>query len=63
MVDAGTASIFCDIGLPELNGYQVARELKQDPAMAKACMIAITGYGSDEDRQRSRAAAGAIELI
>jgi CheY-like chemotaxis protein len=48
--------VLCDIGLPGLDGYGVARELRQDPATAKARMIAVTGYGSEDDRQRSRAA-------
>jgi PAS domain S-box-containing protein len=48
--------VVCDIGLPGLDGYDVARELRQDPATAGARMIAVTGYGADEDRRRSREA-------
>src|SRR5262249_26167283 len=46
--------VLCDIGLPGLGGYGVARPRR--PATAKAQLIAITGYGQDEDRQRSRQA-------
>ena len=46
--------ILCDIGLPDLDGYHLADELRKEPATANAHLIAITGYGSDRDRERSR---------
>jgi CheY-like chemotaxis protein len=46
--------ILCDIGLPDLDGYHLADELRKEPATAKAHLIAITGYGSDRDRERAR---------
>jgi CheY-like chemotaxis protein len=48
--------VLCDIGLPGLDGYGVARKLRGNPATAKAHMIAVTGYGSDDDLSRSREA-------
>jgi CheY-like chemotaxis protein len=48
--------VLCDIGLPGLDGYGVARQLRRNPATAKTPMIAVTGYGADEDRYRSREA-------
>jgi PAS domain S-box-containing protein len=48
--------IFSDIGLPGMSGYELARELRRNPAAAKIPLIAITGYGDDEDRRRSREA-------
>jgi PAS domain S-box-containing protein len=45
-----------DIGLPGLDGYEVARRLRADPAGAATTLIALTGYGSPEDRERARAA-------
>jgi PAS domain S-box-containing protein len=48
--------VLCDIGLPGMNGYEVAGALRRNPATANARMIAVTGYGSDEDRRRSEAA-------
>ena len=42
-----------DIGLPGLNGFQVAESLRDDPATASIRLIALTAYGSAEDRQRS----------
>jgi PAS domain S-box-containing protein len=48
--------VLCDIGLPGLDGYAVAGELRHDPATAGARLIAITGYGQEEDRRRTRQA-------
>jgi CheY-like chemotaxis protein len=44
----------CDIGLPGLSGWELARELRRDAKTARIRLFAITGYGSDADRQRSR---------
>ena len=46
--------VLLDIGLPGMDGYEVARQLRQQPRMAKAQLIAVTGYGSEEDRRRAR---------
>jgi PAS domain S-box-containing protein len=48
--------ILCDIGLPGLDGYKLAAQLRQNPATAQARLIALTGYGTDEDRRRSQEA-------
>jgi two-component system CheB/CheR fusion protein len=45
-----------DIGLPRLDGYKVARRLRQEPGLDDLLLIAMTGYGQDEDRRRSREA-------
>jgi PAS domain S-box-containing protein len=42
-----------DIGLPTLDGYELARRLRQSPETASATLIALTGYGREEDRRRS----------
>jgi CheY-like chemotaxis protein len=47
-------AVLCDIGLPGLDGYGVAAALRGQPATAKARLIAITAYSSDEARRRSR---------
>ena len=46
-----------DIGLPEMDGYELARRLRAQPSAAGALLIAVTGYGQDQDR-RSTLAAG-----
>ena len=48
--------VLCDIGLPGFDGYAVARALWQDPVTAAARLIALTGYGREEDRRRSQEA-------
>lgn len=45
--------VLLDIGLPDINGYEVARRLRQHPSLQSATLIAMTGYGQPEDRQRS----------
>jgi signal transduction histidine kinase/CheY-like chemotaxis protein len=45
--------ILLDIGLPGLNGYQVASRLKSHPVCSAAVVIAVSGYGQVEDRRRS----------
>jgi CheY-like chemotaxis protein len=50
------AIILLDIGLPGIDGYDVARHLREDPRCSNALVIALSGYGQDEDRRRSRAA-------
>lgn len=45
--------VLCDIGLPGMDGWEVARSIRSAPATAAARLIAITGYGTDEDRRRS----------
>jgi len=48
--------VLLDIGLPGLNGYDVAKQLRQMNHQRPQCLIAMTGYGSDEDRQRTEEA-------
>lgn len=48
--------VICDIGLPGMDGYGVARTLRQEPATARVHLIALSGYAQEEDLQRSREA-------
>jgi signal transduction histidine kinase/PAS domain-containing protein len=48
--------VMLDIGLPELDGYQVARLLRNEPTVKHAAIIALTGWGSEEDRRQARSA-------
>lgn len=47
--------VLLDIGLPKLFGYEVARELREKFGQA-VLIVAITGYGQEEDRRRSKEA-------
>ena len=48
--------VLLDIGLPEMDGYELARRLRRHPATAGATLVAVTGYGQDQDRRNSAAA-------
>jgi signal transduction histidine kinase/ActR/RegA family two-component response regulator len=54
--------VLCDIGLPGMNGFEVAAELRRDPATSSARLIAVTGYGGEEDRRRSKEAGFDLHL-
>ena len=45
--------VLCDIGLPGMDGYGVAGALRHDPATSRTPLIALTGYGREEDRLRA----------
>ena len=46
--------ILLDIGLPKLNGYEVARHIRQQPFGQGMVLVATTGWGQDADRRRSK---------
>jgi CheY-like chemotaxis protein len=48
--------LLVDIGLPGMDGYEVARLARQDPRLRDAVLFALTGYGRDEDRKAALAA-------
>src|SRR5688572_13816826 len=48
--------IFLDLGLPGMDGYEVVRRIREEPGMEKITIVAVTGYGQEEDRRRSREA-------
>jgi signal transduction histidine kinase/ActR/RegA family two-component response regulator len=45
-----------DIGMPKMNGYEAARAIRQQPWGHNVVLIAVTGWGQDEDKRRSKAA-------
>jgi PAS domain S-box-containing protein len=52
-----------DIGLPEMDGIELAKRLRAEPETANVLLIAVTGYGQDEDRQQTKAAGFDHHLI
>ena len=55
--------VLLDIGLPDMNGYEVARRLRQQPQTKDVRLIAMTGYGQDSDRQLSQEAGFDLHLV
>jgi signal transduction histidine kinase/ActR/RegA family two-component response regulator len=49
-------AIILDIGLPDMSGYDVARALRQDARFANTALIALTGWGSNEDKRKAMSA-------
>lgn len=55
--------VILDIGLPGLSGYAVAEELRRDPRTRAALLVALTGWGHDEDRRRAREAGFDLHVV
>ena len=45
--------VLLDLGLPGLNGLEVAKRIRQQPTLESIVLVAVTGYGQESDRQRS----------
>ena len=45
--------VVLDLGLPDLNGFEVARHLRRDASLGKIRLIALTGWGQADDRRRT----------
>jgi two-component system CheB/CheR fusion protein len=56
-------AVVLDIGLPRLNGYDTARALRELPGLADVLIVALTGYGQDEDFEKTRAAGFDAHLV
>jgi CheY-like chemotaxis protein len=52
-----------DIGMPKLDGYEVARRVRAEPWGKGTVLIALTGWGQDEDRRRSRDAGFDLHVV
>ena len=55
--------ILLDIGMPKLNGYDACRRIREKPWGKKAILIALTGWGQDEDKRRSQEAGFDYHLV
>lgn len=55
--------VLLDIGLPGMDGYEVAMRLRECPEASQATLIALTGYGQEQDRARSKEAGFAHHLV
>ena len=52
-----------DIGLPDMSGHEVARRIRAAPGAETIVLVALTGHGSDEDRQRAMEAGFDFHLV
>jgi signal transduction histidine kinase/ActR/RegA family two-component response regulator len=55
--------VICDIGLPEMDGHEIARRLRRDPDMAPAMLIALTGWGAEGEVRRTRESGFDFHLV
>ena len=55
--------VLLDIGLPGMDGYEVAQQLREMPGLRDIRLIAVTGYGQSEDRLRAREAGFDAHLV
>ena len=54
--------VLLDIGLPGMNGYEVAAQIRQDPLLDHTLLVALTGWGSDADKRAAREAGFDVHL-
>lgn len=55
--------VLLDIGMPRLNGYEAARQIRAEDWGKKVCLVALTGWGQDSDRDHARDAGFDIHLV
>jgi CheY-like chemotaxis protein/two-component sensor histidine kinase len=55
--------ILLDIGMPKLNGYDTARRIREQPWGKRVVLVALTGWGQDEDRRMSQAAGFDLHVV
>ncbi|MDQ3031483.1 MAG: PAS domain S-box protein [Myxococcota bacterium] len=58
-----TDVVLCDIGLPGMSGYEIARAIRGDSALRSVTLVALTGYGQQGDRERAREAGFDAHLV
>jgi two-component system, sensor histidine kinase len=54
---------FLDLGLPRVSGYELARKLRANPGTERTVLIALSGWGQQQDRDRSKEAGFALHLV
>jgi PAS domain S-box-containing protein len=57
------AVVLLDLGMPEMNGLEVARRMREDPQCKDTTLVALTGWGQREDRRRTHAAGFDYHLV
>ena len=62
-LDFHPSVMLLDIGLPKLNGYEVARRIRAQPDGEKIKLVAVTGWSQDEDIRRSKEAGFDLHMV
>ncbi len=57
------AAILLDLGMPGMDGYEVAKRIRQQPELSGVIIAALTGWGQEEDRRRTKAAGFNYHLV
>ena len=55
--------VLCDIGMPEMNGYEVCQTMHKEPVLQNTTFIALTGWGQKEQIERSKEAGFDYHLV
>jgi CheY-like chemotaxis protein len=55
--------VLLDLGMPEIDGFEVARRIRKQPKFANVVIVALTGWGQEHDRRRTRDAGFDHHLI
>jgi CheY-like chemotaxis protein len=55
--------VLLDIGLPGIDGYEVAKRLRQEPELSRVVLVALTGYGTESDKLLSQDAGFNYHLV
>ncbi|HJT78286.1 MAG TPA: response regulator [Gemmataceae bacterium] len=55
--------VLLDLGLPGMTGYEVAGRLRREPGLEKVVLVAVSGYGQEADRRRTRGAGFRDHLV
>ena len=55
--------VISDIGMPDIDGYELARRLRKEPHSERLILVALTGYGQETDKQRAKAAGFDYHLV
>jgi CheY-like chemotaxis protein len=55
--------VFLDVGLPRMDGYEVARRLRQVPELQRTRLVALTGFGQDADRRRASESGFDVHIV
>lgn len=56
VTDFAPSVVFLDLGMPDINGFETARRIRAEPAGQQTLLIALTGWGQDADKRRTREA-------